>query len=184
MNYIESSKTIQEFLKKNDIKIEVDVHAPVVIEAAEPNDLGRRLFVAQKGTAVLDGLKIAYPYYGPGGEGNLLKAFVVLHQAGIASIQALRTSGNGESYIHIVWRKDTGVSMWINEEVYTENIHITLHDLLYKIATVVAAESLLKAAKSLIDHRRRCIDIRLDVEDIEKAIAACKGTSERSKEDE
>jgi hypothetical protein len=130
-NYIESSKTIQEFLDEEKIEIEVDEYAPVVLCTAPHGEW----LVHLKPTELSEYRPEEYrcPFFGPGGEGNLLKA--------------LRAWGKKKGYVleSPTYYKDIAWAIWqgephcrFNRCLFTgkgKTDGITLADLLYKIAT-------------------------------------------------
>lgn len=79
-NYIETSPQISEWLKGQGIEIEVDGFAPVVYKITNAHSLTGILkigfygIVVERGDGRELGCEYLCPFFGPGGEGNLLKA--------------------------------------------------------------------------------------------------------------
>jgi hypothetical protein len=125
-DHIKTSQVIQEFLDNEKIKIEVDEFAPVVLWALHAGKHGDYM-VGQK---CWTGYKYICPFYGLGGEGNLLKA-----------LQAWMKKKKTQWRLDFVW--EGGIIGWRLYSEDTPEIYvakgashgIALADLLYKIAT-------------------------------------------------
>lgn len=129
-NHIASSKTIQEFLDKEKIVVKPDEFAPVVFEWGITNPSGS-YGVCAKGDVAFP-RNYTCPYFGPGGEGNLLKA---LHAYIMQSGGWLRRQyHDGFIYWSLQRYGEDGCHDFIADgKGKTDGI--ALHDLLHKIAT-------------------------------------------------
>lgn len=136
-DFIKTSQVIQRFLDKHDIKIEVDEFAPCVARWTKESPPFYAVYT-KKHIDTYFYKEMVCPFYGPGGEGNCLKALRawVKKQGDVLyclcqqdashdcrwSIYVIDTMVEGDECCHLY-------------ETSGKTDGESLHDLLYKIAT-------------------------------------------------
>lgn len=126
-NYIESSRKISARLDAQGIMFKVDMFAPEVWrgKASSPLDCRSRYYVALMGREFGD--EYVCPFFGPGGEGNLLKAL----RAWRKKQEAARFDVGEEGYAHVVMVGDDDKLVGFHGHAKTDGT--ALHDLLEKL---------------------------------------------------
>jgi hypothetical protein len=124
-DYIKSSLTITEFLEKEKITIEVDEFAPVVVRAIDGS-----LQVSTRQFMRFERDRIICPYFGSGGEGNLLKALTATCES-----KPLENTWQLSRVDLGAWEILDGYGHPVFQAFGYKTDGIALHDLLYKIAT-------------------------------------------------